>query len=195
MPFTTGVLLYPDAEELDFVGPWEVFGMARRDGDRVVTIAQTHEPVRANLGLHVTPDHTFEDAPPLDVIVVPGGQGSRREVDNPVLVEWLKAAAASCSWITSVCTGLFLLRAAGIATDRRVTTHWASTDRLREAGGVEVVDDARFVRDGNVVSAAGVSAGIDMSLWVVGQLYEPAHARLVQRMMEYHPAPPYTAEV
>jgi transcriptional regulator GlxA family with amidase domain len=195
MPFTTGVLLFPDAEELDFVGPWEVFGMARTEGDRVVTVAEHDEPVRAHLGLHVTPDHTFEDAPPLDVLVVPGGQGTRREVDNPVLVEWLKATAPGCSWVTSVCTGLFLLREAGLVTDRRVTTHWASIDRLTEAGGVEVVDDARFVRDGNVVSAAGVSAGIDMSLWIVGQLYGVPHARLVQRMMEYSPAPPYTADV
>jgi len=83
MPLTTGILLFPDAEELDFVGPLEVFGMARRDGDRVVTIAQSAEPVRANLGLRVVPDHTIADAPPLDVLVIPGGMGTRREVENP----------------------------------------------------------------------------------------------------------------
>jgi transcriptional regulator GlxA family with amidase domain len=94
-----------------------------------------------------------------------------------------------------VCTGAFLLRGAGLLTDRRATTHWASIDRLRQTGDVDVLDDVRYVRDGNTVTAAGVSAGIDMSLWVVGQLYGPAHARLVQRMMEYDPAPPYAAEV
>ena len=86
MPYTTGILLFDEAEELDFTGPLEVFGMARQDGDRVVTIAERPDPVRANLGLRVVPDHTLADAPPLDVLVVPGGMGTRREVENPVAV-------------------------------------------------------------------------------------------------------------
>ena len=195
MAITTGILLFDEAEELDFVGPLEVFGMARQEGDRVVTIAEKSDPVRANLGLRVVPDHTIADAPPLDVLVVPGGLGTRREAENPVLLDWLKQTAAGCTWVTSVCTGSMLLEAAGVIGGRNVTTHWAMIDTFREKGTVTVLDSRRYVRDGNVVTAAGVSAGIDMSLWVVGQLYGVDHARGVQRMMEYDPAPPYAADV
>jgi transcriptional regulator GlxA family with amidase domain len=195
MAITTGILLFDEAEELDFVGPLEVFGMARQDGDRVLTIAEKSEPVRANLALRVVPDHTIADAPPLDVLVVPGGLGTRREADNAVLLDWIKQAAAGCTWITSVCTGSMLLEAAGVIDGRNVTTHWAMIESFREKGTVNVLHERRYVRDGNVVTAAGVSAGIDMSLWVVGQLYGVDHARGVQRMMEYDPAPPYAADV
>ena len=195
MPYTTGILLFDGAEELDFVGPLEVFGMARQEGDRVVTIAETSEPVAANLGLRVLPDNTIADAPPLDVLVVPGGFGTRREAENPVLLDWIKQAAAGCTWVTSVCTGSMLLEAAGVIDGHNVTTHWAMIDTFREKGTVTVLDGRRYVRDGNVVTAAGVSAGIDMSLWVVGQLYGVDHARGVQRFMEYDPAPPYAADV
>lgn len=195
VPLTTGIVLFEEAEELDYAGPWEVFTMARKEGDRVVTVAESVAPVRSAKGLRVIPDCSFDDAPPLDVLVVPGGQGTRREVDNQALLAWLREAAAACTWVTSVCTGAFLLHAAGLTRDRRVTTHWGSIERLRERGGITVLDDVRYVRDGNVVSAAGVSAGIDMSLWVVGQLYSPDHARVVQRFMEYDPAPPYAAAV
>jgi transcriptional regulator GlxA family with amidase domain len=195
MPFTTGVLLFDDAEELDFAGPWEVFTMARMEGDRVVTIAERDQPIRAAKGLRVLPDHTLADAPPLDVLVVPGGEGTRREVENPAVLDWIKSAAANCTWVTSVCTGSYVLHAAGLVADRQVTTHWGFVDQLREQGHVTVLENVRYVRDGNVVTAAGVSAGIDMSLWVVGQLYGIPHARVVQRLMEYDPAPPYAAEV
>jgi len=195
MAYTTGILLFDEAEELDFVGPLEVFGMARQDGDRVVTIAERGEPVRANLGLRVMPDHTMADAPPLDILVVPGGMGTRREAENPVVLDWLKQTAPGCAWVTSVCTGSMLLEAAGVIDGRRVTTHWAMVETFRQKDSVTVLDARRYVRDGNVVTAAGVSAGIDMSLWVVGQVYGVDHARGVQRMMEYDPAPPYAAEV
>jgi transcriptional regulator GlxA family with amidase domain len=194
MPFTTGILLFDEAEELDFVGPLEVFAMARKEGDRVVTIAEGDGPVRGNLGLRVLPDHTIADAPPLDVLVVPGGVGTRREAENPAILDWIKQAAANCTWVTSVCTGSMLLEAAGVVGGRRVTTHWAMIDSFRQKEGVTVLDGRRYVRDGNVVTAAGVSAGIDMALWVVGQLYDVDHARAVQRFMEYDPAPPYAAE-
>ncbi len=195
MAYTTGILLFDEAEELDFVGPLEVFGMARQDGDRVVTIAERGEPVRANLGLRVMPDHTMAYAPPLDILVVPGGMGTRREAENPVVLDWLKQTAPGCAWVTSVCTGSMLLEAAGVIDGRRVTTHWAMVETFRQKDSVTVLDARRYVRDGNVVTAAGVSAGIDMSLWVVGQVYGVDHARGVQRMMEYDPAPPYAAEV
>lgn len=199
MAITTGILLFPDAEELDFVGPWEVLTSAATfgpgQGDRVVTIAERAEPVRAAKGLRVLPDHAFADAPALDVVLVPGGMGTRREVDNPALIDWLREAGASCRWVTSVCTGTLLLHEAGFARGRRVTTHWAFVPALRERGDVEVLEKVRYVRDGNLVTAAGVSAGIDMALWLVGQLHGPEHARAVQTYIQYDPAPPYAAEV
>ncbi|HEY3721774.1 MAG TPA: DJ-1/PfpI family protein [Acidimicrobiia bacterium] len=193
MGLTTGILLFDDAEELDWAGPWEVFTMARNEGDRVVTVAESRAPIRCAKGLRVLPDHTFADAPALDVLVVPGGAGRRREVDNPVLLDWIRAVAPGCTWVTSVCTGAFLLHAAGLATGRRVTTHWRSIEELRGLPDVEVLEAIRHVQDGNLVTAAGVSAGIDMALWVVGQLSGVEHARATQRAMEYDPAPPYPA--
>jgi transcriptional regulator GlxA family with amidase domain len=197
MAMTTGILIFPDAEELDFVGPWEVLTSARalRPEDRVVTIAQTREPVRCAKGLQVIPDHSFDDAPKLDVVLVPGGQGTRREVSNPVLIEWLRKAGAQCTWVTSVCTGALLLHEAGFAKNKRVTTHFAFIDQLQARGEIEVLKRVRYVRDGNLVTAAGVSAGIDMALWLVGQIHGPALARQVQHYIEYDPAPPYAAEV
>ena len=197
MGITTGILLFTEVEELDFVGPWEVFTAAANmnGADRVVTIAEHAEPVRCNKGLRVLPDHTFADAPPLDVVVVPGGQGTRREVDNPVVIAWLRSVGARCTWVTSVCTGALLLHEAGFARGKRVTTHWAFVETLRARGDVTVVERTRYVRDGNVVTSAGVSAGIDMALWLTGQLHGEEFARGVQRYIEYDPAPPYAASV
>lgn len=214
MATTIGILLFPDAEELDWVGPYEVFSMAGalRAGDetaagpvsdaararhdpRVLTVARTTEPVRCRKGVRVLPDASFEDAPALDVVLVPGGQGTRVEVDNPVLIDWLRKTGEGCTWVTSVCTGSLLLHEAGLARGRRVTTHWAFVPQLRERGDVTVLERTRYVRDGNLVTAAGVSAGIDMALWLVGQLFDPDFARGVQRAIEYDPAPPYSAAV
>lgn len=194
---TVGIVLFSEAEELDWAGPYEVFTMAALGQEmEVVTIAQTKELVRGAKGLRVMPDHSFDDAPPLDVVLVPGGQGSRKEMENPVMLEWLQSVAANCTWVTSVCTGAAILVKAGLAKGCRVTTHWGYIEALREfAGDSEVMERMRYVRDGRLVTAAGVSAGIDMSLWLVGQIFSPQHARNTQRMMEYDPAPPYTAEV
>ncbi|HVP28079.1 MAG TPA: DJ-1/PfpI family protein [Myxococcota bacterium] len=193
---TIGILIFDDAEELDFVGPWEVLTAmcASAGGGRTVTIAERSGAVRCAKGLRVLPDHTFADAPALDVVLVPGGQGTRREVSNPVLIDWLRKVGAQATWVTSVCTGALLLHEAGFARGKRVTTHWAFVPQLRERGDVTVLDGPRYVRDGNLVTAAGVSAGIDMALWLVGQLHDPETARKVQRYIQYEPAPPYAAE-
>ncbi len=198
MTYTTGILLFDKLEELDAIGPWEVFTMAaqERGSGRVVTISQSGAMVQCAKGLRIESDYGFEDAPPLDILVVPGGQGTRSEVDNAVLLEWIAKAAEGCTWVTSVCTGSMLLIAAGPARGKRVTTHWGFVETLRARGGAAaVIDDMRYVRDGNVVTSAGVSAGIDMALWIVGQMDDPAFARRVQRAMEYDPAPPYSADV
>jgi transcriptional regulator GlxA family with amidase domain len=196
MSITYGILLFDGVEELDFAGPFEVFGMAAKLHEgRVLTIAETREPVRGFNGLRVLPDRDFSDAPDLDVLLVPGGMGTRSEVDNPRLIEWLRKVAPRCRYVTSVCTGALLLHEAGSARNKRVTTHWNFVETLRARGDVEVLESVRYVRDGNLVTAAGVSAGIDMALWLVGQLFGAEDARRVQRMMQYDPAPPYTAEV
>ncbi len=195
-----GFLMFEDLEELDMVGPWEVFTMAGKirpeTGIACVTIAPYGGTVRCAKGLRVVADHSFEDAPPLDILVVPGGQGTRREVANTELLAWIAETARGCTWVTSVCTGSMLLAAAGPARGKRIATHWGAVDLVRRRGEAgEVMDDVRYVRDGNVVTSAGVSAGIDMALWLVGEIWEPAFARKVQRQMQYDPAPPYAGEV
>ena len=196
---TLGILIFDDVEELDFVGPWEVFTSAREAGKdlQIVTIAQSNaQPIRCAKGLRVLADHSFDDAPQLDIVLVPGGQGTRREVNNAVLIDWLRKVGGSCSWLTSVCTGSLLLSGAGFTEGRRITTHWGFIEGLREhSPRAEVLERVRYVRDGHLVTAAGVSAGIDMALWLIGQLYDPAFARSIQHYIQYDPAPPYAAEV
>jgi transcriptional regulator GlxA family with amidase domain len=204
MTLSIGILVFDDVEELDFVGPWEVFTMgnemARRAGKPlphdVFLVAEGEGAIRCAKGLRVLPDKTTARCTALDVLLVPGGQGTRREVDNAGLLAWIAAAAAQAEWVTSVCTGALLLTAAGPARGRRVTTHWGFIEALRARGEAkEVLERYRYVRDGNVVTAAGVSAGIDMALWLTGEWHGPDFARLVQRGMEYDPAPPYAALV
>lgn len=199
-----GILIFEDVEELDFVGPWEVFTMSnevfalrgdKETADQVLLISETAGLIRCAKGMRVQSDVGFADCPALDVLLVPGGQGTRREVDNPAMLQWIADRAAGCKWVTSVCTGSLLLSEAGPAAGRRVTTHWGFVDALKERGKAEVLTDYRYVRDGNVVTAAGVSAGIDMALWLVGQLHGPEQARATQKGMQYDPAPPYQAEI
>ena len=194
-----GIVLFDGAEELDYVGPWEVFAAAAylrpELGIDVRTWSKDGNPIRSAKGLRVIPDAPFAEAPRLDVLVAPGGEGRKREMHDERMLGWLRAKGAEAKWVTSVCTGAFLLHAAGLCTGRRVTTHWSTIGELRDRGNVTVLEDIRYVRDGNVVTAAGVSAGIDMALWLVGQLWEPAFARKVQRYLQYEPAPPYSAEV
>ena len=187
-----GIVLFEGAEELDWAGPWEVMAAGCKEGDRVLTVAQAAGPVRCAKGLRVLPDTTFDDCPPLDVILVPGGRGSRVEMKNHAMTSFVAKQAAQAEWTTSVCTGAFVLLAAGLLDGKRVTTHWAAFDELRShAPDLELDPDARWVVQGNVVTAAGVSAGIDMALWLVGQLYDIEHARTVRRNIQYDPAPPY----
>lgn len=204
MASTIGILIFDDAEELDFVGPWEVFTMSNevRDHlqdktpkDRVLLVSQNGGTIKCAKGMRVIADHSFADCPPLDVLLVPGGQGTRREVDNPALLQWIASTAAKCAWVTSVCTGSLLLTESGPAAGKRVTTHWGFADQLAARGKATVLKNVRYVRDGNVVTAAGVSAGIDMALWLTGQMHGVDHARATQRVMEYDPAPPYAALV
>jgi transcriptional regulator GlxA family with amidase domain len=194
---TYGLLIFDDAEELDFAGPWEVFSTSaamRGQDDRAVLIAERPDPVRCSNGMRVLPDHTLGDHPPLDVLLVPGGWGTRREMSNPAVTDWIASTSAAATWTTSVCTGALLLHEAGPARGRRVATHYAAEDALQERGDVTVVRDARYVVDGSLVTSQGVSAGIDMALWLIGRLHGREHARAVRRYIQYEPAPPYLAD-
>lgn len=189
---TIGIVLFNDAEELDWAGPWEVLTAGAKDDDRVITVAETTEPVRCAKGLRVLPDHSFEDCPPLDVILVPGGFGTRRERLNEAMTSFVAKQDANTTWTTSVCTGAFILHGAGLLEGRRATTHWAAFDEFLGFAPDQQLDrEARWVVDGKIVTSAGVSAGIDMALWLLGQIYDVDHAKKTQRYIQYDPAPPY----
>ena len=199
-----GLVLFDDAEELDFVGPFEVFTMANEvfghlgetARHEVLLISESGKPVRCAKGMEVTATHSFADAPQLDILLIPGGNGTRREEKHQPMLDFLTQQAAGAEWVTSVCTGSLVLGAAGLTKDKRVTTHWAFIPDLKGRGYAgDVLEAIRYVRDGNLVTSAGVSAGIDMALWLTGQLYGADHARLTQKAMEYDPAPPYSAAV
>ena len=195
-----GLILFNQAEELDFVGPFEVFTMLNVIGSEhnldVVLVSEDGKDIKGAKGMRIGIDYSFETCPPLDVICVPGGFGTRVENDNPAMIDWIKTTAPNCEWVTSVCTGAFLLAKAGLTEGKKLTTHWYAFDEFAENGlPGDLQPNVRYVRDGNLVTAAGVSAGIDMALWLVGQMYNVELARRVQRAMEYDPAPPYTADV
>ena len=202
---TVGIVLFDGAEELDWVGPFEVFTMAREasgengpaSGLEVVLVSEAGGTVKGAKGLRNEVDHAFAEAPAFDVVLIPGGIGTRTEMKNPVMLDFVRKQAASAEWVTSVCTGSIVLDAAGLTEGKKITTHWGYLPTLREdaAGRAEVLEKVRYVRDGNLLTAAGVSAGIDSALWLVGELYGVPHARITQKMMEYDPAPPYAAEV
>jgi transcriptional regulator GlxA family with amidase domain len=195
-PRTVGILIFPEVEILDFCGPFEVFASATRPSGiagepdirlfDVVTIAERAEIVACRGGLLVQPNQTFAEHFPLDILVVPGGFGTRAQQENPVVLDWIARQHASESLTTSVCTGAFLLGAAGLLDGLRATTHWATIDELRTRHpGTHVLDDARIVDEGKIITSAGVSAGIDMALHVVRRLHGEEIARATARDMEY----------
>lgn len=191
----TGILIFPDVEVLDFCGPFEVFSVVRLDEAKrreepspfdVFLVAESEAPVVTTGGMRVLPQHTFATCPPLDLLVVPGGWGTRREVENPRVVEWIVKHAKGAKLVTSVCTGSFLLAQAGLLAGKHATTHWASLDRLRVAFPDVVVEDAlHWVEDGNVLTSAGIAAGIDLALFVVAKLFGEPVGRATARHMEY----------
>ncbi len=196
---TYGLLLFDNAEELDFVGPWEVFTASKMlraaktaGEDTTLLLAKSLDTIQCAKGMRVLPDRKIGDHPALDVVLVPGGQGTRTVHDDAEIGAWLRSVHEHSTWTTSVCTGSLVLASAGPARDGRVATHWSFEDRLIATGLVkEVVRDQRWVVDGKVVTSQGVSAGIDMALWLIGQLHGPDHAREVQHYIAYDPAPPY----
>jgi len=192
---TIGIFVFPGVEELDFAGPWEVLRAWERvapdDGQHVVLLARDEGPLDCVLGLRVTPQFSWVTAPPLDVLIYPGGQGTVAQLGDESIRGWLRAMAAGGTLMTSVCTGALVFADAGLLDGRPATTHWASLDKLASLGhDIEVRPDDRYVDDGNVVTSAGVSAGIDMALHLVDRLAGAERARQVRRYLQYDPAPP-----
>ncbi|MDX1691789.1 MAG: DJ-1/PfpI family protein [Acidimicrobiia bacterium] len=192
---TIGILLFDGAEELDWAGPWEVLAAWAQgwpeDEVTVFTFARTDGVITCAKGLRVLPDRTWDDLPPLDVVLVPGGVGTRTLVGNRSIARWLRRLRDDGVLMTSVCTGSLLFADAGLLDARPATTHWGSLDYLAQLGaGIEVRPDDRFVDSGSVITAAGVSAGIDMALHLVVRLHSPDRARDVRRYIQYDPDPP-----
>ena len=158
-----GILIFNQVEELDFVGPWEMLTLWRAQAggpETCLVVAPTLAPITCAKGLSVNPHASFETCPDLDYLLVPGGMGTRTEVNNPVLVAFIARQARTCKAVLSVCTGSFLLHAAGLLSGKRATTHWGSLDRLRALGDVEVLEQ-RHVQDGRIWTSAGIAAGTD----------------------------------
>jgi transcriptional regulator GlxA family with amidase domain len=189
------ILLFDDFEELDAVGPWEVLAWWTRtfpdDGWSVFTMAATLAPVRAAKGLRVLPDFAVADAPGFDLLLYPGGQGTRPRLKDPAELDWVRAQRDRGILMTSVCTGSLVYAAAGVLEGRPATTHHGAIDLLAQLDPtIDIRPDARFVDDGNVVTSAGVSAGIDMALHLVARLGGVEHARATRRGIQYDPEPP-----
>jgi transcriptional regulator GlxA family with amidase domain len=185
------VVLWDGVEELDFAGPYEVLTAWADESEREITVrtvAETTEPVRCSHGLRVIPDIAWADLENVDVLVLPGGD-SRPLVADDGFVQRIRDLAAAGTLMTSVCTGALVYGAAGLLAGRPATTHWSALDRLA-AYGVDVDADARFVDDGDIVTAAGVSAGVDMALHLVARLESPERARSIRRYIQYDPQPP-----
>ena len=190
-----GIVLFADVEELDAIGPWEVLSFwcrnYPRDGWTVTTLSASGGPVACAKGLTVQAHHSFSDCPPLDVLIHPGGQGTRPQLNDAGHLDWVRRQRQEVPLMASVCTGSLVYAAAGLLRDRPATTHWASLDLLAQLDpSIEVRGADRYVDDGDVVTAAGISAGIDMALHLVDRLATTERAKEVRRGIQYEPRPP-----
>jgi transcriptional regulator GlxA family with amidase domain len=191
-PRTVAILVFDDVELLDFAGPFEVFSSVRAltgAHERLIevfAVAEMSGPVRCRNGLTILPAHAIDTCPPFDILCVPGGYGTRAVNENPRLLEWVRTRSAQAELVTSVCTGSFVLAAAGLPDGTPVTTHWESIGELRATyPRLEVREDERWVDAGGVITSAGVSAGIDMALHLVARLYGADVARATALGIEY----------
>ena len=184
------ILLFDDAELLDFSGPFEVFAVASRQTEpsafRVFTVAEKPEAITARDGLSVNPRHTLTDCPKPELLLVPGGMGTRRELNNGPLIDWIARTAAQAELVMSVCTGALLLGKAGLLEGLETTTHHGAYRLLRKIVPTATVhENRRFVDNGKIVTSGGIAAGIDMSLHIVGRLMGPTAAAATAEHMEY----------
>ena len=187
MSINIGLLVFPSVQQLDLTGPYEVF--ASVPDVKVHLLWKNLDPVVSSTGLTLLPTRTFADCPALDVICVPGGLGINALLEDPQTLAFIQQQARTVRYITSVCTGALVLGAAGLLHGRRATTHWASQSLL-QAFGATVVNE-RVVRDGNLMTGGGVTAGIDFALTLVSELFDDELAQAVQLSLEYAPQPPF----
>ena len=187
MAFSFGILAFPRVQQLDLTGPYEVFATAK--DTEVHLVWKNLDPVISATGLSLTPTMTFADCPPLDVICVPGGGGVNALLRDEDVLGFIRRQAANARFVTSVCTGSLVLGAAGLLEGKRATTHWNALDFLPRFGAVAV--EQRVVQDGNLITAGGVTSGIDFGLAVIAELIGRTEAEIVQLSLEYAPAPPF----
>ena len=180
-------VLFPEVTQLDFSGPAQF--LARLPGARVFVAAENTQPISTDSGFSIVPNASFASCPQADVLCVPGGSGVVGALTHAPLVEFVRAQGARARWITSVCTGAFILGVAGFLVGKRATTHWAYTELLHRVGAVH--EDARVVTDGNVITAGGVTSGIDFALTLIAELAGSETAQQLQLAHEYDPAPPF----
>lgn len=189
MSLSFGILVFPQVQQLDLTGPYEVFASAR--GAEVHLIWKDTAPLKAATGLTLTPTTTFAACPPLDVLCVPGGSGVNPLLNDETVLAFLRERAAQVRYLTSVCTGSLVLGMAGLLTGKRATSHWNAHDLLARFGAIPT--EGRVVRDGNLITAGGVTSGIDFGLTVIAELLGEEEAQLIQLSLEYAPQPPFRA--
>jgi cyclohexyl-isocyanide hydratase len=188
--FNVGFVIFPELTQLDFTGPQQV--LARLPQSAMHIVAKSEAPVPSDSGLSLVPTHTFENCPRLDLICVPGGNaGVVRAMGDQETIEFIKRQSGTAKYITSVCTGAFLLGVAGLLKGRRATTHWAFAELLPLVGATH--EKARVVKDGNVITAGGVTSGIDFGLRMVAEIAGETVAQAIQLGFEYDPDPPFAS--
>jgi cyclohexyl-isocyanide hydratase len=187
MTLRFGILVFPEVQQLDLTGPYEVFASA--PGSEVHLIWKDRQPVVSATRLPLTPTTTFADCPPLDVLCIPGGSGINALLLDEEVLAFVRQSAAAARYVTSVCTGSLVLGAAGLLQGKRATTHWNAHDFLSRFGAVPV--EGRVVQDGNLITAGGVTSGIDFGLAVIAELLGRTEAETIQLAMEYAPEPPF----
>jgi transcriptional regulator GlxA family with amidase domain len=194
-PKRIAVFVFPDVEELDFAGPWEVLSSWARgwpdDGVECFTLARELGELRCAKGLRIVPDHDWRSAPAFDLLILPGGRGTRPMLADLSMIAWVRELADHGVTIASVCTGALVLAKAGLLDGKPATTHHGSLALLRELGReIDVQPEARFVDNGSILTASGVSAGIDLALHLIVRMHSVDRARQLRRHIQYDPSPP-----
>jgi len=182
-----GILVFPKVQQLDLTGPYEIFTSARESETHLIW--KDRRPLTSSTGLSLTPTTTFDDCPPLDVLCVPGGVGVNSLMEDGAVIGFLRRRAGEVRYLTSVCTGALVLGAAGLLQGRRATTHWNAHDFLRRFGAIPTA--GRVVQDGSLITAGGVTSGVDFGLAVIAALFGQEEAETIQLVLEYDPAPPF----
>lgn len=189
MTLRFGLLVFPHVQQLDLTGPYEVFASAK--GTEVHLVWKTDDPIVSSTGLRLQPTTTFVECPALDVLCVPGGVGVNPLLNDEAVLDFVREKARAARFVTSVCTGSLVLGAAGLLKGKRATTHWNALDFLPRFGAMPV--EERVVQDGNLITAGGVTSGIDFGLVVISELLGRTEAEIIQLALEYAPAPPFAA--